>query len=384
MGLPKVSANNLTFGLSVPQFGMQERKKRRIVIASVLKPVDDARMFEKLAQSLAAIAEVHVIGYPTSQAPAQPSAVVLHPVEHFSRISIKRLLMPWRILRKIRQLHPSTLVITTHELLAQALIVNLTEGARLVYDVQENYARNILYTNAFPLLLRPFVAAYVRLKELICSPFINTFLLAEESYRDELRFMRGKEVVVENKSRRIVRTRQNDNEIRLLFSGTLNEGTGVFSAIDLAKRLHVADPRIRLAIAGYCSLAQTYERLIAATRALPFVTIVGGDHLVPHDKIVQLIGESDAGIIAYSITPATCNSRPTKIFEYLAGGLSILTVDHKPWVKLLNKYTTPVIFDPANPDVPTILAALTRRHNSSADSSILWENEEKKLLSLFA
>src|SRR5690606_36479893 len=130
--------------------------------------------------------------------------------------------------------------------------------------------RNILYTNAFPLLLRPFVAAYVRVKELICSPFINTFLLAEEGYRDELSFTHGKERVIENKSRSITRTRQKDNEIRLLFSGTLNESTGVFSAVDLVKRLHQAAPRIRLIIAGYCALPQTYEQLIAETRGLTF------------------------------------------------------------------------------------------------------------------
>lgn len=363
---------------------MQERKKRRIVIASVLKPVDDTRMFEKLAQSLATIAEVHVIGYPTSQPPALPSPVVPHPTEPFSRISLKRLLMPWQILKKIRQLHPATLIITTHELLVPAIIAKLLSGTSVVYDVQENYARNILYTNAFPLLLRPFVAAYVRVKELICSPFINTFLLAEEGYRDELSFTHGKELVIENKSRSITRTRQRDNEIRLLFSGTLNESTGVFSAVDLAKRLHQADPRIRLTIAGYCTLPKTYEKLIAETRSLTFVTIVGGNKLVPHHRIVQLIGESDAGIIAYSITPATQNSRPTKIYEYLAGGLSILTVNHKTWVELLNKFTTPIIFDPTSPDVDAILTALSTSPTPSADSSILWENEEKKLLSLFA
>ncbi len=366
---------------------MQERKKRRIVIASVLKPVDDTRMFEKLALSLAAIAEVHVIGYPSSRPPAQPSAVTLHPTTHFSRISLTRVRMPWRICAMIRKLHPDTLIITTHELLLPALIVKLFgSGVSIMYDVQENYARNILYTNAFPLLLRPFIAAYVRLKELICSPFITRFLLAEEGYQRELSFTRGKEVVIENKSRRIQRTRQRhpDDEIRLLFSGTLNESTGVFTAIDLARRLHEADSRIHLTIAGYCALPQTYEKLKAQTRSLSFVTIIGGNRLVPHEEIIQFIRQCDAGIIAYPITPATQNSRPTKLYEYLAGGLSIITVDHGPWVELLNKYTTPVVFDPANPDVQAILAILTRPHAPSAETSILWENEEKKLLSLFA
>jgi hypothetical protein len=41
---------------------MQEIKKRRIVLASVLKPVNDPRMFEKMGQSLSQMYEVHIIG----------------------------------------------------------------------------------------------------------------------------------------------------------------------------------------------------------------------------------------------------------------------------------------------------------------------------------
>ena len=41
---------------------MQEVKKRRIVLASVLKPVNDSRMFEKMGQSLAPYYEVHIMG----------------------------------------------------------------------------------------------------------------------------------------------------------------------------------------------------------------------------------------------------------------------------------------------------------------------------------
>ncbi len=43
---------------------MQEIKKSRIVIASVLKPVNDTRMTEKLGGSLLQRYDVHIIGFP--------------------------------------------------------------------------------------------------------------------------------------------------------------------------------------------------------------------------------------------------------------------------------------------------------------------------------
>ena len=49
-------------------------KKQRIVLASVLKPVDDVRMFEKIGKSLSAITghDVFIIGYPSKAPGADP------------------------------------------------------------------------------------------------------------------------------------------------------------------------------------------------------------------------------------------------------------------------------------------------------------------------
>ena len=49
-------------------------KKQRIVLASVLKPVDDTRMFEKIGKSLSDNPdfEIFIIGYPSKQPPNDP------------------------------------------------------------------------------------------------------------------------------------------------------------------------------------------------------------------------------------------------------------------------------------------------------------------------
>ena len=46
-------------------------KKQRIVLASVLKPVDDTRMFEKIGKSLAREPkyEISIYGYPSNKPP---------------------------------------------------------------------------------------------------------------------------------------------------------------------------------------------------------------------------------------------------------------------------------------------------------------------------
>ncbi|MBK7653563.1 MAG: hypothetical protein IPJ20_26520 [Flammeovirgaceae bacterium] len=69
-------------------------KKRRIVLASILKPIDDTRMFEKLGTSLSTVKdyEVFIIGYPTTTPLNQEHEIHVLPLKSFKRISIGRLL----------------------------------------------------------------------------------------------------------------------------------------------------------------------------------------------------------------------------------------------------------------------------------------------------
>jgi hypothetical protein len=66
-------------------------KKQRIVLASVLKPVDDTRMFEKLGKSLSDNPnyEIFILGYPSKQPPTNPKIIFL-PHPNFVRLSMKR------------------------------------------------------------------------------------------------------------------------------------------------------------------------------------------------------------------------------------------------------------------------------------------------------
>src|ERR1044071_1917223 len=98
---------------------MQEIKKRRIVLASVLKPATEPRMFEKIGMSLSKTFEVVCIGASTSskkriESGANPRVLELPKV---NRLSLSRLFMPLNVLIKIIKLKPSVVIICTHELI---------------------------------------------------------------------------------------------------------------------------------------------------------------------------------------------------------------------------------------------------------------------------
>ena len=123
--------------------------KKTIVIASVLKPVDDTRMFEKFGISLSDSGnyKVVIIGYPSIVKPAYPNIDFI-PLNPFKRLSIGRILAPFQVYSKLYKVKHDILIVNTHELLIVALLNRIIFGGKIVYDIQENYYRNILFTDA--------------------------------------------------------------------------------------------------------------------------------------------------------------------------------------------------------------------------------------------
>jgi hypothetical protein len=180
---------------------VQERKKRRIVLASILKPVDDTRMFEKMGATLATSGqyEVSIVGYPSSHQASHPS-IRLFPIRPFSRLSLSRLFAKWWVFSKVWSLKPDIFIFNTHELIVPALWLKILFGSSVVYDVRENHYRNILHSGSFPFALRWPLALVVRFKEKVLAPMIDHFILAEKSYEREFKFHRSGWTVIQNKA----------------------------------------------------------------------------------------------------------------------------------------------------------------------------------------
>jgi glycosyltransferase involved in cell wall biosynthesis len=366
---------------------MPDSEKLRVVIASVLKPPDDSRMYEKIGLTLAGSGRctVYVIGM--GKTVPDQAGVIQHALKPFGRISLPRLFAPWRILSKAMSLRPHLFIITTHELLWIALILKAIRRCRLIYDVQENYYWNILYTGSFPLLLKPFVALYVRAKENITARFVDHFLLAEKRYAAELKFPGMKSTVIENKLRGgevnklKFKVDSSKLSINLIFSGTIAEVTGVFTAIDLAIKLHVIDDRIRLVIVGYCAQKKTLEKIRLLIQPRPFIQLIAGPTPVPHTEILKYIRQADFGLVTYQVNPSTSGSIPTKLYEYLGFHLPILLTNHKPWVEFCEPSSAAVVFNPLHYNAGDIYREMmSQTFYTAPPEGVYWSSEEPKLL----
>jgi len=359
----------------------QEREKSTIVLASILKPVDDTRMTAKVGVTLSKAGyDVTVIGYqPSGQV---PPGIAHHSLGTFRRLGIQRWLARWRVFGRAFQIRPTVFIFSTHELILTALLLKIILGTRIIYDVRENYYRNIRHSEGLPWLLRLPLALWVRGIEKITAPMIDHFFLAEEGYDKEFRFHRGGWTLLENKA--LPGADRHPGKVKglkLLFSGTLSASTGVFRALHLAHCLHETSPAISLTIAGYAAVEATQRQIKELAADKPYIQLVGIDQLVPHEEILRLIAASDAGIIAYQKLPHTTASVPTKLFEYLQASLPIITENQWPWISRF-AYCSPFLFtDFENPDANGLLHALQNNpFYTAVPENTAWASDEKRLL----
>lgn len=361
-------------------------KRPVVAIASVLKPINDSRMYEKFGISLGETNkyDVKIIGFPAKNPDYAPNIDFI-PLPPFKRTSWQRLLAPWRILRKLVHLNPDVAILTTHELLPVSLLFHLICRGKLLYDVQENYFLNIATQQIYPKILRYPLACLVRAVEWSTSPMIARYFLAEKIYVNQLPFISSKYQVLENKFQGDLPTQPPvRGHQRLLFTGTIGPHTGIFTAICLAEKLHQADPKITLHIAGFCQHPPTLRKLKDILSDKPYVTTSDLSHPVAHQDILLEIQAADAGILFYDSHPSTLGKIPTKLYEYLALQLPFFMENREEWTMLTDQYPGAITFDISRDSGSELLERWHRtpfyRHTPGVE--VTWDTEASLLLKI--
>ena len=324
--------------------------KKVIAIVSVLKPVDDTRNYEKFARSIGNTNkyDINIIGFSTKNIPSNLN-ITFHPIFNFKRDSIKRLIAPIHIFRKLLKLKPELIIVTSSELLIVIVLNKILFGTKIIYDIQENYYRNIIYTNAYPALLKYPIALVVRTIELVSSLFIDQFILAEKVYLSQMKYLSKKAEVIENKALipshlKIIKQEDNENMV-FVYSGTIAAHYGIFDAIDFIKNLKATINHIQFIIIGYAAKEKTYKKLQKAVHDLSYIKIIGGNRLVPHSQILTEMKRASFCLLPYQANKSTEGRIPTKLFECLVMEKPVIITSNPAWDSIINENNAGIIHD---------------------------------------
>lgn len=362
--------------------------KKVIAIISVLKPIDDTRNYEKVAGSIGNTNkyDINIIGFSTKNIPTH-SGITFFPIFSFKRNSFKRPIASAKIFKLLIKLKPELIVVTTAELLIVSILYRIIFGVKLVYDIQENYCRNIIYTNAYPSILKYLLASIVRAIEFVSLMFIDKIILAEKIYKTQMRFLPSNVEIIENKAiipAEIDSLKVPTNEkLTFIYTGTIAEHYGVFDAIDFIKSLRLVNDKVNLVIIGHAAQNSALKKVADLIQNNSYIKLVGGDSLISHNQILMEMKIADFCLLPYQKNRSTDGRFPTKLFECLAMEKPVLITSNPIWNNTIIFNNAGLIIDFKSAD--NCISQITNKpfYGNSMNHQYKWNDCSKKIEKIF-
>ncbi|WP_242928276.1 glycosyltransferase [Pontibacter vulgaris] len=368
--------------------------EKRILLASLLKPINDTRMYEKLGVSLSKMPQVsiHIAGFQAMVPEGAPANISFYPVFGFRRISFGRVQAQTIFWRLLLQIKPQVIIVTTHELLVVSAMYKKQYGCKLIYDIQENYTLNLRAQHNYKSGLKHLLAHGVGSIEKLTASAIDHFFVAEQSYLQELSFLKNKYKLLENKYKPAPNYKVPQTPVRilpgqslkLLYSGTISDIYGIFEAVYFTQKLHAINNKVSLTIIGYCAQQHTLSQVRHLLQDKPYINLIGGEHLVPHHQIMEEIILHHIGLLPYQPNESTFRCIPTKLYEYMAHALPMVVQQNPVWQQILEVHCAGISIDYRQADPAAVLNAFYSRtyYPDGIPENINWNKEEEKLLKL--
>jgi glycosyltransferase involved in cell wall biosynthesis len=367
---------------------MSEKSASRIsvLIASSLKPAKDTRAWGKLGLSLreTGLYRLNFMGF--SQLPLENYKDENYYTSLSSTHSIwGRLYSQLKFVTILLKVRPKILICCTYEYLPAASFFKRILGYKLVYDVQENYVKNLdLNPNLSPDKKKK-AARIIRRMESVNG--VDLFLLAEKSYQEEMP-EKSPFLILENKYAGEINPIlplkiPQKSGYKFLISGTLTPAFGTLEAVSWFKEILKEFPNSSLKIVGHCTMSSFGIELQKACENSPQIHLKSSDFPVAHEEIIAEFASADFAILPYQNRDAIKDKMPTKLFESAALGVPVLIGGNPKWLDFLKPFSGgfPIDFFDIENATNQFNAALNQEFfTQNPGASILWISQHEDFI----
>ena len=362
-------------------------KNKIIVIASVLKPLDDPRHYERFALSLAKTNKYEINIIANGEKKQNEPHINFHSNGFFGKGILHRLKLQLQSVRSIYRLRPQLIIVCSLDLLPWVYLYRIIRKCKVVYDVQENYQLNVCHLADYNWSAK-WRIPFIRFVESLSAKFVDHFFLAEKCYKNQLKFITKNHTVLENKTVPIQsKSRRNpidkNKAIKLLFSGTISHYSGIEIIYQIIQQLNEQNVDYSLTIIGQVHDIKVFEKLQRLNDNR--IKMIIDQKPINHQKIIAEIRHADLGLITYQPNVVNKWKVPTKLYEYTTYQLPYLIREDSHWSDVGERLggAIPVNFHQIN--FKKILSKLRNpsfMHNSSPQKDSLWMTEEAAFQSI--
>jgi glycosyltransferase involved in cell wall biosynthesis len=365
----------------------------RIVHLTSVHGAFDIRIFHKECKSLARAGH-HV----TIIVPCERDTVVdgIHikavPIRRYRAARIT--LTVWNVFRTALQTEADIYHFHDPELLVIGLLLWVL-GHPVVYDVHEDVPSDILGKRYLPVLLRrPLAHLARRIEEFVCK-HISAIVVVTPGIAHRLMPLNPNTILVRNFSRleefeSAYLSNWDTRDYSIAYVGGIMEERGIYQMVD-AMELLPQHSGVRLEIARPTFPADIYSTV---SQRPGWTKVKDWGHL-DRSGIVQLLSRVRAGLVLFHPVPYNLSAIPHKMFEYMAAGVPVIASDFPNWRELILGTGSGILVDPLQTSAiaesiayivshPTEAHAMGLRGRRAVENLYSWNNEEKRLLDLYA
>lgn len=336
-------------------------RPRHVVVVTSIHPDFDARIW-KHARSLAASGMRVTLIAPWPHADVARADLVQRSFARVARRWTRPVLVPWRVGRALRETMHDADLLHFHDIDLLPMMALLARRRPVVYDIHENYPDEMLVREWIPRTVRRPLASLVRAVQRTLARRVGNCVLVVESQLADLDRDRTRHLIVRNyASLELLQAVADDHASRpptVVFTGGQHRTNGSELMLDAAEILARDVPGLRWVATDRFAAAEYrrwFESEIARRGLRECFSLVP---FVPSDRIMTVLNRGTIGISPNLRTPNQEKALPTKLFEYMAAGLPIVTSDLPHQTRIIGQSRAGLL---ARPEDPASFAAAIRQ-----------------------
>jgi len=366
----------------------------KVCILTSVHPPFDTRIFHRQAKSLLKAGyDVTLIAQHDKDETVDGVIILALPKP---KNRFWRMLGTWRAFKLALKQRAAIYHFHDPELIPIAVLLKLFANGKVIYDVHENVKRDILSKSWLPRTARGPLSLMYQLTEKLGFPFIDEIIIAEDSYIENYRKQNN---ILALRNYPMLSFIKESSEVKnsrptLVYVGGISEARGVWELVESMRLLKPKYENILLTLVGPvypASLEEKIRKLLEQFSLQQNIHLVGK---VKYEEIYTILSRCHIGMGILHPTPNYIESLPTKLFEYMALGLPVITSNFPLWKEIVEGNNCGLTVDPLNPtEIAGAVEYLiehpdeARKMGENGRKAVVvkynWEMESKKLINIY-